>query len=92
MVSHLSLGFGSDHDLRVLESSPTSSSLLSAECAEDSLSLCLSHSCSLTLSNKSFFKKIFLYNSSYIESIIQPIIIILGGKVRVMEENEQNEL
>ena len=48
---HLTLDFGSGHDLRVLGSDPESSSVLSRESAWDSFSLSPSPcSCSLTLS------------------------------------------
>ena len=61
-VEHLTLGFGSAHDLRVMRSSPTSSlKLHGAPCSAGSLlemvSLYLSpHVRMLSLSNKSFFK------------------------------------
>ena len=51
-IRHLTLDFGSGHDLRVMRSSPVSSSVLSAVCLRFplSLSLCLSpHSLTLFL-------------------------------------------
>ena len=44
LVEHLTLGFGSGHDLRVMELNPTWGSVLSGESVGEflSLSLCLS--------------------------------------------------
>ena len=55
-VEQWTLGFGSGHDLRVVESSPTSDSMLSEESAYPSPSTSplppFLHSCFLSLSNK----------------------------------------
>ena len=36
-IKHLTLDFSSGHDLRFVSSNPTSGSILSGECAEDSI-------------------------------------------------------
>lgn len=66
-VKHLTLGFGSGHELRVMRSNPTLDAMLTAEFVSDSLSpvplllplhaLFFFFSLSLKSNNQSIFKK-----------------------------------
>ena len=61
-VEHLTLGFGSGHNLWVMRSTPALGSVLSTESAWDSLSLsfCPSHLCALSRCHKFFDLTTFL--------------------------------
>ena len=63
LVKHPAFDFGSGHDLRVVESSPVSGSVLDMEPAQDSLSLSLS-ALPPHYKRKKFtnFKKDFIYS------------------------------
>ena len=51
-VKHVTLGFGSGHDLRVVRLSPMSGSMLSVESTWDSLPLLHAHTHALSNYNK----------------------------------------
>ena len=68
MIKHLTLGFSSGHDLRVVRLSPVLGSVLSLETAGDSLSLCTP---APRLINKSFKKIPWDCNGSNLLVLLQ---------------------
>ena len=94
-VEHSTLGFGSDHDFRVMRWSPASGSALSRQSAWDSLSLspsALPPAFSLSL-NKSFIKKRFMgfLGGSVVERLPLGQVIVPGSWDRVLHQAPHRE-